>query len=91
MRSFFVTVRASNLAEFPGAEVVHTMAPAEVIATYCCSSSRKIGDLPETLILRVQAESRSVLERNKAVRRVRANVPEGGWASLDGNRYVQNC
>lgn len=85
MREFFVTVRKAHINHFPGAEVVHRFQDTPVIHTYCCQESREVGSM-STVVLKVQAESRAAVAKDKpygVVRRVRVKPPEGGWSSLE--------
>ena len=80
MRLFYATVRHENVAD--KSLIVHTFPPLDVWHTYCCKPSAKVGTVQNVVIL-VEAASRSEAKRKANARRIRANVPKGGWESLN--------
>ena len=91
MRTFYVTTGAGEVT--PGMKVVHRFPPLKVFATYCCGPNRLLA-IKDNVIVQVEAESRTQAKKQvPGGTRVRSEVPEGGWESLErGNvRSVQMC
>lgn len=89
MKLFYATVRFDSVSDEQ--VIAHKFPPLKVWHTYCCKSSECVGTIQNVVIL-VEANSRKEAKKQVKARRIRANEPSGGWASLYRNGiYVQVC